>query len=373
MKKLGFGFMRLPQSNENDWASVDFERVTAMVDAYMQKGFHYFDTGYVYHMGQSEAAVKQAVVARYPRESFTVADKMPVWMIQSHADYQKYFDEQRGRLGVDCIDYYLFHALTTDNYRKMLKHDGFSFMQRAKAEGKIKKFGFSYHDGAETLDKILTEHPEADFVQLQINYIDWENETVESRKCYETALKHNKQIIVMEPVKGGSLAKVPPEAQKLFAECRPDMSAASWAIRFAASLENVALVLSGMSNMEQLLDNIGYMDNFSPLSAEESEVIRKVREIVLSNPGIPCTACRYCVEDCPKNIPIPKYFSLYNDSKLFGMSPGLAVYYTTLTQTFGKASECIDCGNCEKHCPQHLGVIEHMKEVVSVFEKAGTT
>jgi predicted aldo/keto reductase-like oxidoreductase len=367
MKKLGFGLMRLPLTDAGNYGSIDQELSAKMIDYFLEKGFTYFDTAYIYHTGLSEAAAKKALVERHPRNSFTLADKMPTWLVKENADYQKYFDEQRERCGVEYFDYYLLHNLGVKSYADTVQCGGFAFMQKLKAEHKALNIGFSFHDKADILDKILTEHPEMEFVQLQINYIDWDSDSIQSRKCYEVALKHRKPIIVMEPVKGGSLAQIPVDADELFKAYHPDMSASSWAVRFAASLENVMVVLSGMSTLEQAVDNTGYMREFKALVAEEQAVIKTVTTIINKSIAVGCTACAYCVEGCPQKIPIPQYFALYNDQKRFGMK-SQTVYYTNLTAEFGKASACVACKQCEEHCPQHIAIAEQLKEVAKVFE-----
>jgi predicted aldo/keto reductase-like oxidoreductase len=368
MGKLGFGMMRLPITEAEDPKSIAQDLVNKMVDHFLAQGFTYFDTAYPYHQGMSEVAARRALVERHPREAFALADKMPTFLVTCPDDYPRLFSEQLERCGVDYFDYYLLHNLGAKLYADTLQHGGFEFVQKVKAEGKAKRIGFSFHDKAELLDKILTEHPEMEFVQLQLNYLDWDNETIQSRKCYEVALKHGKPVIVMEPVKGGSLARVPEEADELFKGCHPDMSAASWAVRFAASLENVLVVLSGMSTLEQVVDNTSYMKDMAPLDEAERGILRKAKEIISGSVAVPCTACEYCVEGCPQRIPIPKYFSLYNDQKQFGLTGGHQVYYMNLTQDFGKASDCLGCKQCEEHCPQHLSIVQQLQKVAEVFE-----
>ena len=368
MKKLGFGLMRLPITDEENPQSIDLELVNKMVDYYLERGFTYFDTAYPYHQGMSEVATRKALVERYPREAFILADKMPTFLVTQTGDYEKFFHEQVERCGVTYFDYYMLHNLGEKNYANTLRHGGFEFMKKLKAEGKAKQIGLSFHDKAELLDRILTDHPEMEFVQLQINYIDWDSESIEARKCYEVAVKHQKPIIVMEPVKGGSLAAVPEEANKLFKTYHPEWSAASWAIRFGASLDHVFMVLSGMSTYEQVIDNVSFMENFSPLNEEEQKIIQKATEIIKHSIAIPCTVCQYCVDDCPMNIPIPKYFSLYNDQQQFRLVPAHKNYYMNLSQVHGKASDCIGCKQCENHCPQHIDIVEQLQKVAEVFD-----
>lgn len=370
MKKLGFGLMRLPLLDPDDNTAVDIETVKKMADAFMGNGFTYFDTAAPYHRNHSEIVFREAVAKRYPRDAYTITDKLTLSMIPSAGDMQGFFDAQLERLGVEYIDYYWLHALGEASYRRAEEWDAFGFLRSLKDEGRVKHIGFSFHDKAALLDEILTRHPEVEFVQLQLNYLDWEDPAVESRKCYEAATKHGKPVIVMEPIKGGTLVNVPEEVKSLFLDYAPERSVASWAIRFAASLPNVMMVLSGMSDEGQMADNISYMKRLTPMNGEEQSIIARARDILRSRIAIPCTSCRYCVDDCPGKIAIPDYFSIYNSLKQFG--PGQSIvahtYYGNLTRTHGKASACIKCGKCESHCPQHLPIRKYLEDVAAELE-----
>ena len=351
MNKLGFGFLRLPQTKNND---INWPLLNAMVDQFLASGGDYFDTAYTYLDGMSEAALRQSVVERYPRASFRISDKLPGWKVKRGEDCGQYFQEQCDRCGVDYFDVYLLHWLNQANYAIAERFDEFGFLNQLKADGRIGKTGFSYHGDAATLEKILTAHPDVDVVQLQINYLDWDDPAMEAHRCYDIATRYGKEIVVMEPVKGGTLADPPQEAVQLLRQAAPTESMASWAIRFAQSLEQVSIVLSGMNTMEQLEDNLRDM---APLSRTEYELLEQVSAIITKSIVIPCTGCRYCVKECPKGIAIPDYFRIYNGYCRFPAEGWkMEPVYASIAEINGKASDCINCHACERNCPQQISI-----------------
>ncbi|MFM5883403.1 MULTISPECIES: aldo/keto reductase [Methanobrevibacter] len=375
MVELGLGMMRLPVLDENDFSSVDYDQITKMIDALMDAGFNCFDTAYPYHEGLSEVALRKCLVERYPRDSFKVFDKLPTFAITEESQLEPIFKEQLERCGVEYFDYYLMHNVSGYSEKGWLDVDSFSFANKKKEEGYIKHLGLSTHANAEFLDNMLTIHPEMEFVLLQINYLDWEDEGIESRKCWEVARKHNKPIMVMEAFKGGFLSDVPKEAEKLMKEYAPDKSVVSWAMRFVANLDGVFLVLTGASSLEQVEENIVEFNNATPLNDEELNVISEVSEIINANITVDCTKCRYCVDSCSEEIDIAKLFDLYNKEKILGendWSPiGNAYVNYSKIPGVGIASDCTECELCIEECPQEINIPEVLKDVAKTFETEG--
>ena len=366
--KLGFGLMRLPKLADK---SIDVEQTKKMVDMFMEAGFTYFDTAYVYDGGESEKAAKLALVDRYPRESYTLATKLNAWMMcTDEASAKQQFFTSFERTGAGYFDYYLLHALQRNNYKKYDEYHIWDFAKEQKAKGLIKYYGFSFHADPALLEEVLQAHPDVDFVQLQINYADWESPGVASRECYEIVRRHGKSIVIMEPVKGGALADPIQEVKDILKKADPNASYASWAIRFAASLDGIITVLSGMSNVEQMKDNLSFMKDMKPLDEAETAVIREAQRALNGDHNIPCTACHYCADGCPRNIPIAEIFFVANHQRGNEAFRGRREY-TIATTDKGKASDCIGCGQCENACPQQIKIITKLKECADVFEKQG--
>lgn len=365
MPKLGFGLMRLPRLE--DGKTIDVEQCEIMTDKFLDAGMRYFDTAYVYE-GSEEAAAK-FLVNRHPRDSYYLADKLNAssWAAKSADEARRELQVSLDRTGAGYFDFYLLHALSADSLKYYDEYGIWDFAAKAKEQGLVRHVGFSFHDRPDVLDKILTEHPEVEFVQLQLNYGDWESPSVCSRENYEVAVKHGKPVVVMEPVKGGLLANPPKQVQDILRAANPDASIASWAIRFVASLENVMVVLSGMSNIAQMDDNLSYMRDFQPLNSDEHAAVERASKTLASIDQIPCTGCHYCTGGCPQQIDIPSIFSAVNKNMVYGDLAGAKRSYAMATNgDHGKASDCIHCLQCENACPQHL-------PITSLLEKAADT
>lgn len=362
-KNFGFGCMRLPMKD----GEVDYSEFNKMVDTFIENGFNYFDTAHGYVDTKSEIAVRECLVKRYPRESFVLTNKLSNFYFKTEAEVRPFFESQLKACGVDYFDFYLMHAQSKEIFASFKRCRAYEQALELKAEGKIKHFGISFHDTAEVLDEILTEYPQIEVVQIQLNYVDYDDPAVQSRKCLEVCNKHKKPVIVMEPVKGGNLVKLPEEAKKYF-DGRGN-SYASYAIRFAAGCEGVFMVLSGMSDIKQMDDNISYMKDFKPLDDEEKEAVKNVCAVFKGMNLIPCTACRYCTAGCPKKISIPDLFACLNTKNIYHDWNADYYYNEVHTKVGGKASECIKCGKCEKACPQHLPIRELLVKVAEEFEK----
>lgn len=364
VKKLGFGLMRLPKNGEN----IDIEQVKGMVDLFMKNGFTYFDTAWAY--AGSEEAIRKALVERYPRDSFTIATKCAAWIdCETREDAIGQFETSLKRTGVGYFDFYLLHNLGQYRTEYFDRFNVWDFVKEKKAEGKIRHIGFSFHSSPEELDAILNEHPEMEFVQLQINYADWENPSVKSRANYEMARKYGKPIVIMEPVKGGLLAEPPESVATVLKEAEPDMSCASWAIRFAASLPGVITVLSGMSSVAQMEDNLSYMKGFLELNKKQQEIIKKAQDALAAIPLVPCTTCNYCAKVCPNNIGISGTFTAMNMLILYENMERAVRQENWGVSRLGKkkASECLKCGKCEQVCPQHIAIREELQKAAETF------
>ena len=360
---FGFGCMRFPMKDKE----VDYEKTSKMIDTFMANGFNYFDTAHGYIGEKSEPALKECLVKRYPREDYILVNKLTTYYFEKEEEIVPLFEKQLEACGVEYFDFYLLHAQNAEFFAKYKRCRAYEHAFEFKKEGRVKHVGISFHDKADVLEQILTEYPEIEVVQIQFNYLDYDDVGIESRKCYEVCVKYGKPVIVMEPVKGGSLVEIPEEAQKIFDDLDGG-SNASYAIRFAASFDNMMMVLSGMSNMEQMEDNLSYMKEFKPLDEKEMAAVFAVRDIISSQGLIPCTGCKYCMDVCPKNIAIPDLFADLNAKEIHN-NWNSAWYYDIHTKANGKASDCIKCGKCEKVCPQHLNIRELMEKVAQTFEK----
>ena len=369
-EKFGFGCMRLPQTDENDPTSVDQELFNEMVDKKIKKGFNYFDTSYAYHNGVSEGAIRKAVVERYPRESYRICDKMPTWALTSPEDNDKFVAEMLERLGIDYFDVFFVHNINVPWFKLAENAKAFEYIKKMKEDGIAKKIGFSFHDNSKLLKEVLDKYGDfLDIVQLELNYLDWEDNTIEARKCYDLCVEYGLDVYVMEPLKGGVIVNPPEEIKNDFNEFNPDKSIASYALRFCASLENVKIVLSGMSKMDDLLDNCDTFENFEVLNDEENEFLEQMAEKLYSRVAVPCSECGYCIDACPEMIPIPEYFSLYNTSKNQPESNIYRNYFDKLADEKVPADDCTYCGTCIDYCTQHIDIPEELEKVCEHFEE----
>ena len=368
--KFGFGCMRLPQTDENDPTSINQELFNQMVDIYMEKGFNYFDTSYAYHNGVSEIAIRKAVVERYPRESYKICDKMPTWALTSSEDNDKYVNEMLERLGIDYFDVFFMHNINVPWLKLAEEHNGFEYIKKMKENGKAKKIGFSFHDNANLLKELLDKYGDfLDIVQLELNFLDWEDRNIQAHECYDLCVEHGLDVYVMEPLKGGVIVNVSDEIKNDFKEFNPDKSIASLAIRFCASLENVKMVLSGMSKMSDLLDNCDTYENFEPITSEEREFLSEMANKLYSTLAVPCSECGYCIKECPSEIPISKYFHVYNSSKNQPQSNIYRLYYDKLCDEEVPADDCTYCETCIDFCTQKIDIPTELENVRNHFEE----
>ena len=358
--------MRLPMMENG--TDVDLEETKKMVDTFLAQGFNYFDTAHGYLSGKSELALKDCLTSRHKRETYILTDKLTMAYFKTQEEIRPFFESQLAACGVDYFDFYLMHAQSKDIFAHFKKCHAYETALELKEEGKIHHFGISFHDKAEVLEEILQEYPQIEVVQIQFNYVDYEDPAVQSRKCYEVCRKYNKPLIIMEPVKGGNLVNLPDDAKKILDDLHGG-STASYAIRFAASFDGMMMVLSGMSSLEQMQDNLSYMKDFQPLNETEMQAVKAVADIFHSKHMIPCTACRYCIDGCPKHISIPDLFACMNAKTVFHDWNADYYYNNVHTVHNGKASDCVRCGKCEKVCPQHLQIRELLQDVAKEFEK----
>ncbi len=367
--KFGFGCMRLPLTDANDSTSVDQELFNQMVDMYMEKGSNYFDTSYAYHGGISEIAIRKAIVERYPRESFKICDKLPTWALTSQEDNEKFVNEMLERLGIDYFDVFFIHNINTPWYKLAEEHESFEYIKKMKEEGIAKKIGFSFHESSALLEKVLDKYGDIlDIVQLELNYLDWEDPVIESHKCYDLCVKHGIDVYVMEPLKGGVIVNPSDEIREEFKNFSPDESIASLAIRFCASLEHVKMVLCGMTTMDDLVDNCNTFENFRVLNDEENVFLEKMALKLSESVAVPCSECGYCVDACPEMIPIPEYFSLYNISKNNPESNIYKLYYDKLADEKVPAENCTYCGTCLDFCTQKIDIPEELEKTCEHFQ-----
>lgn len=365
-KLLGFGMMRLPKVEKDGKEEIVYDKISEMVDYFLDHGFNYFDTAHGYHQTFSEVAVNKCLSSRHSRDEYILTNKLTAMYIDKNEDIEPFFMNQLKTCGVEYFDNYLIHSVTKNNYDKYVKCGAFEVVKSLKDRGFIKHIGMSFHDSAELLEKILKEHEEIEMVQIQFNYIDFNDKIVQSKACYDVCRKYKKDIIIMEPVKGGKLANLPKDARNIIEDLNGG-SMASYAIRFASSFDGVRMVLSGMSSLDEMKDNVAYMEDFKKINDKEMEAIDKVIEILNAIDIIPCTTCEYCLEGCPQNILIPSMISILNQKKMYETA-NFEHNYDLATRQNGKASECIECGNCESVCPQHIEIIDALKEVVEKVE-----
>ncbi len=366
--QLGFGAMRLPQTEQNNPQAIDMEEFTKMVDHYMEQGFNYFDTSYAYHNEKSENAIKEALVERYPRESYQIADKIPTWLLQKEEDNERLVNVMLERLGIEYFDVLLIHNINKVFINKAEEANTFEYIKKLKEENKAKKVGISFHDKADLLEEILEKYSDIlDIVQLQLNYLDWENPRVQSKKCHEVCIKYGVEITVMEPIKGGTLVNIAESVKDQFQKYDDSQSIAQWALRFAGSQENVSVVLSGMGNIMEMKENCQTFKDFKQLNQEEQEFLMHMAEEIEKTVAVNCSYCGYCVKECPMNIPIPDFFNLYNNETIYHLQANMALYATTAT-TNAPASSCIKCGKCIDYCTQQLNIPELLEKVVQHFE-----